>query len=256
MTTPFRIVIPARYASVRLPGKPLVDLGGRPMIAWVHSAALASGAEEVIVATDDERIVAACTDFGADVAMTRHDHASGTDRVAEVAALRGWAEDTIVINIQGDEPLLPPELVQQVAGLLAAQPSAEMATLVTPVTTLEEWLDPNMVNVIADRRGHALYFSRAPIPWPRGADTVAAGQPAQLPSQAQRHIGLYGYRVGALRRLTAEPPCELEAIERLEQLRALWLGFTILTAEACREPPRGVDTTEDLEELRSMVRVM
>ncbi len=254
MTAPFKVVIPARYASTRLPGKPLADLGGRPMIGWVHNAALGSGAEEVIVATDDERIAAACEAFGAEVVMTRGDHASGTDRVAEVAEQRGWEPDTIVVNIQGDEPLLPPALVQQVAGLLAGAPEAEMATLVTPVDTVQAWLDPHMVNVVADRAGRALYFSRAPIPWPRDQQPGSEGQFTTPPPGARRHVGIYGYRAAALFRLTAEPPCELELVEQLEQLRALYLGFTILVADACREPPRGVDTAEDLEQLRSMVR--
>ncbi len=256
MQRPFKVVIPARYASTRLPGKPLLDLGGRPMIAWVHDAALASGAEQVVVATDDERIGAACQALGADVAMTRTDHVSGTDRVAEVATERGWALDAIVINIQGDEPLLPPRLVRQVAKLLDAEPDAQMATLITPVNTVAEWLDPNMVNVVSDRAGRALYFSRAPIPWVREHNGAGDTTPAGPPPGAMRHVGLYGYRVSALRQLTAEPPCELERIEQLEQLRALWLGFTILTAPACQEPPRGVDTPADLEQLRSIVRVM
>ena len=255
MAISFKVVIPARYASTRLPGKPLADVGGRPMIAWVHSAAEASGAEEVIIATDDERIATVCEGFGAEVAMTRPDHASGTDRVAEVADQRGWPGATIVVNIQGDEPLLPPQLVQQVAVLLAGASDAEMATLTTPIITVQEWLDPHMVNVVSDQQGRALYFSRAPIPWPRDQGEEG-GTPAAPPPRAQRHVGVYAYRATALRRLTATAPCELELTESLEQLRALWLGFTILVAEACQEPPRGVDTPEDLEQLRSVVRVM
>lgn len=255
MTARFKVVIPARYASTRLPGKPLLDVGGRPMIAWVHGAALASGAEEVIVATDDDRVAAACHLFGADVAMTGKEHASGTDRVAEVARQRRWTPDTLVINIQGDEPLLPPELVQQVAQLLAEAPEAEMATLTTPVLTIGQWLDPNMVNVVTDQRGRALYFSRAPIPWPRDEFPRLDSPPAAPPVGTQRHVGIYGYRLSALERLTEESPCGLERTEHLEQLRALWLGFTILTAQAIREPPHGVDTPEDLLQLRSIVAV-
>ena len=253
MSEHFKVVIPARYASSRLPGKPLVDIAGRPMIAWVHAAAIASGADEVVIATDDQRVADVCRAISADVAMTRPDHASGTDRVAEVAQLREWSQDSIVINIQGDEPLLPPELVQQVAALLSTTPVAEMATLVTPVESVEEWLDTNMVNVISDQSGRALYFSRAPIPWSRGDPTAQSGTPNAPPPHAQRHVGIYGYRVGALQRLAAAPTCNIEQIERLEQLRALWIGFTILTAQACQPPPRGVDTADDLEAVRRLV---
>jgi 3-deoxy-manno-octulosonate cytidylyltransferase (CMP-KDO synthetase) len=252
----FKVVIPARYGSSRLPGKPLLDLGGRPMIAWVYAAAVASGAEQVIVATDDARVAAACDEFGAEVAMTRSDHASGTDRVAQVAADRNWSPDTIVVNVQGDEPLLPPELVRQVAHLLADHTGAEMATLTTPINTLGEWLDPNMVNVISDQSGRALYFSRAPIPWPRDEFASLERPPPRAPLGTQRHVGIYAYRVQSLQRLTQEPPCRLEMTEQLEQLRALWLGFTILTAQAVKEPPHGVDTPADLEQLRSVVRVL
>jgi 3-deoxy-manno-octulosonate cytidylyltransferase (CMP-KDO synthetase) len=242
--TDFTVVIPARYASSRLPGKPLLDIGGRPMIAWVHERARRSGAADVIVATDDERIVEACRSFGARAEMTAPEHASGTDRIAELARRFGWNDERIVVNVQGDEPLLPPALVSQVAALLGAHAEAAIATLMTPVESDEEFHDPNIVKVVTDRTGHALYFSRAPIPWPR--DGVAAAAP-------RRHVGLYAYRVGELKAISAEPPCEIETAERLEQLRALWLGYRIAIADAVERPPRGVDTEPDLAAVRKAV---
>jgi 3-deoxy-manno-octulosonate cytidylyltransferase (CMP-KDO synthetase) len=241
----FIAVIPARFDSSRLPGKPLADIGGRPMIAWVYEQALQSGARDVLVATDDERIVAACQDFNAPVELTAAHHESGTDRIAEVAERLGWPDDQIVVNVQGDEPLLPPGLISQVAELLSQDPDAAIATLATPVRSRDEWQDPNLARVIVDRNGRALYFSRAPIPWPRDGGTPPA----------LRHIGLYAYRVGALKQIAATPPCELERLERLEQLRALWLGLKIIVAEACEVPPRGVDTEADLRAVREQLVV-
>ncbi len=238
----FAVVIPARYGASRLPGKPLAEIGGRPMIQWVHEVAVAGAAAEVIVATDDERIVDACARFGAQAEVTAASHPSGTDRVAEVARRRGWPDDRIVVNVQGDEPLLPPALVSQVAGLLQEDRQAALATLATPIVRRAEWDDPNVVKVVTDRRSRALYFSRAPIPWPREG---AATSPDAL-----RHIGIYAYRVGALRQLGETPPCALEQQERLEQLRALWLGLPIRVARARETPPRGVDTEADLIAVR------
>jgi 3-deoxy-manno-octulosonate cytidylyltransferase (CMP-KDO synthetase) len=249
MTIPFTVVIPARYASSRLPAKALADIGGRPMIAWVHERAVRSGAARVIVATDDERIAAACRVFGADVELTRVEHASGTDRIAEVAERLGWPADAIVVNVQGDEPRLPPELIAQVAGLLVSRPDADVATLVTPIRSESEFRDPNVAKVAADRNGNALYFSRAPIPWPRDATDTGAWWPAN--AGPQRHIGLYAYRVRSLLAMTSEPPCTLELVEKLEQLRALWLGQRIVVADAVVPPPRGVDTAEDLAAARA-----
>src|SRR5690606_16810363 len=180
----------ARFASARIPGKPLADIGGRPMIAWVHEQACRSGAAEVIVATDDERIAAACRGFGARAEMTGAEHASGTDRIAELARRLGWDDAAIVVNVQGDEPLLPPALIAQVASLLDAHADAAIATLMTPVVSEQEFRDPNIVKVVTDRAGFALYFSRAPIPWPR--DGGAEGAP-------RRHVGLYAYRAGDLK---------------------------------------------------------
>ncbi len=254
----FHVVIPARYASTRLPGKPLLDIGGRPMIQRVVERACASGAEEVLVATDDARIAAAVHDprdpARQIVVMTDPDLPSGTDRVAAVAAVRGWADDTVVVNVQGDEPFLPGILVDQAAGLLAGDPSAGIATLAAPIGSLEEFLDPNVVKVVAGQDGAALYFSRAPIPWSRD------GAPAGLASQrefagALRHVGLYAYRVGTLRRITQLGPSALEQRERLEQLRALENGVRILVGLCLEDPAPGVDTAADLERARQRAAV-
>lgn len=235
----FRVVIPARFASTRFPGKPLVTLAGRPMIRHVWERALASGAAEVLVATDDERIAAAARAFGAAVVMTRVDHASGTERIAEVAGARHWDPRAIVVNVQGDSPLVPARSIGQVAALLAAHPRAAIATLCTPIASAAEYASPNVVKVVADRDGRALYFSRAPIP---SAGHGGAGrQPA-----AWRHLGLYAYRVADLQRLAAEPPCELEVTERLEQLRALWLGMEIRIEAAAERHGPDVDAPEDV----------
>ncbi|MBM0105147.1 3-deoxy-manno-octulosonate cytidylyltransferase [Steroidobacter sp. S1-65] len=252
----FKVVIPARYASARLPAKPLLDIGGRPMIQWVIEAALKSGADEVLVATDDERIAAAAVhpDSRLMTVMTSPNHLSGTDRIAEVAHLRGWDERTIVVNVQGDEPLLPPGLVGQAADLLARHEDADIATLSTPVTSLHEFLDPNVVKVVTAQNGTALYFSRAPIPWTRD------GAPQGLSSQtifagAQRHLGIYAYRVDALQRVTALQPGELELTEKLEQLRALQAGMKLVVAAASVPPPAGVDTESDLIRVRAVLGV-
>ena len=236
----FFAVIPARYDSVRLPGKPLLDIVGRPMLAWVFERACQSGAAECLVATDDERIANACERFGAPVEMTSAEHSTGTDRIAEVAQRRGWSDEQIVVNVQGDEPLIPPALISQVASLAARDPDAAIATLMVPIASAEDRENPNFAKVVADKTGRALYFSRAPIPWPRDG-----GLPA-----SHRHIGLYAYRVRALREIAATAPCELEQIERLEQLRALWLGLGIAIEQAVEPPPVGVDTQADLETIR------
>ena len=248
----FRAVIPARYASTRLPGKPLLEIGGRPMIQHVHERVVASGAVEVIVATDDARIERACAAFGAEVQMTSASHVSGTDRLAEIAARRGWDDMDVVVNVQGDEPLLPPALIRQAAGLLSADPGADIATLGTPIQALDELLDPAVVKLVRRADGRALYFSRAPIPWHR--DGAAAGVATQtLFAGAWRHLGLYAYRVGALRRLAAAPPSPLELAEKLEQLRALHLGMAIAVGEALEPPGPGVDTPADLDRVRNLL---
>jgi 3-deoxy-manno-octulosonate cytidylyltransferase (CMP-KDO synthetase) len=249
----FRVVIPARHASTRLPGKPLALIGGEPMIRHVHRIATRAGASEVIVATDDDRIRAACAAFGAAVEMTDAGHASGTDRIAEVAARRRWAGEDIVVNVQGDEPMLPPALIAQAAALLAATPGAAIATLATPIAGEAEYADPNVVKVVARADGLALYFSRAPIPWDR--DATAANPPAHDRHRgARRHLGIYAYRVAALAALAAAPPAALELRERLEQLRALSMGLAIAVADAAEPPGPGVDTALDLARVEALLR--
>ncbi len=245
----FRVVIPARYASTRLPGKPLRLIAGRAMILHVLERARAAGAMEVIVATDDERIAAACRALGAPVEMTDPRHPSGTDRLAEVVARLGYADDDLIVNVQGDEPLIAPANIAQVARLLAATPQAAIATLATSLARAEDFADPNVVKVVCRGDGLALYFSRAPVPWPR--DASLAGAPC--PAGALRHIGLYAYRVEALRRLAALPPSPLELIERLEQLRALENGLAIAVAVALETPGPGVDTAADLERVEALL---
>jgi 3-deoxy-manno-octulosonate cytidylyltransferase (CMP-KDO synthetase) len=253
VTVAFHVVIPARYGSTRLPGKPLLDIGGKPMIQRVVEQACASGAEEVLVATDDARIAGVVRDprrpSVAIALMTDAGLPSGTDRVAAIAAERGWSDQTIVVNVQGDEPFLPPGLIDQVAALAAAHADADIATLAAPVEGLEEFLDPNVVKVVTARDGSALYFSRAPIPWPREGATGGIESQSEFRG-AMRHIGLYAYRVSALRRLTSLPPSALEVCEKLEQLRALEHGVRIVVGR-CRElPAPGVDTAADLERAR------
>ncbi len=242
--TKYRVVIPARYGSTRLPGKPLLALAGRPMIQWVYERARRSGAQEIIVATDDERIARVAQDFGATVCMTAASHDSGTDRIAEVARRRGWAGREIVVNVQGDEPLLPEALVDQVAALLEATADAAIATLAVPLASAAEWRDPNVVKVVADRAQRALYFSRAQIPFPRDRDR--ADDDAPPPAMARRHVGIYAYRVEALAALAALPPGTLEALERLEQLRALEHGMRICVADALVPPGPDVNSAQDL----------
>jgi len=248
----FHVVIPVRYAARRLPGKPLAPIAGRPMIEWVHARALASGAREVLVATDDERIAAACRGFGARVRMTDAAHPSGTDRVAEVAAREEWGEQAVVVNLQGDEPLMPSRLLAQAARALLERPGHAVATLCTPIERAGELFDPAVVKVVRDVNGDALYFSRAPIPWHREA---FAGGLEALPEGCRwwRHLGLYAYRVGFLRRLGGLARCPLEDIEALEQLRFLHAGERIHVAEAGERPPPGVDTAEDLERVRRVL---
>ena len=241
---PFIVAIPARYGSTRLPGKPLLPLAGVPMIVHVARRARAAGASEVIVATDDVRIAAALADSEVRVAMTRADHASGSDRLAEVAANLGWADEAIVVNLQGDEPLAPASGIRAVAQALAAD-DAPMATLATPLRSVQELFDPNCVKLVRAQSGRALYFSRAPVPWPRDA---FARERAALPPDTPflRHIGIYAYRAGFLRRFAALPSTPLERCESLEQLRALEHGHAIAVRIAPDAFPAGVDTAEDL----------
>jgi len=242
----FRVVIPARYASSRFPGKPLADIGGRPMVVRVCERAAQSGASEVHVATDDERIAAAVRAAGYSALRTRADHASGTDRIAEAAQALRLEEGETVVNLQGDEPLMPPELIREVAGKLAARKDAMVATACHAIRDRESLVNPNVVKVVCDAEGYALYFSRAAIPWPREVMARQSG----VAIQAYRHIGLYAYRAGFVRRYASWPPCPLEEAEQLEQLRVLWHGERIVVHEARAMPEAGVDTPEDLERVR------
>lgn len=247
----FSVVIPARYGSTRLPGKPLLDIAGKPMVQHVWEQACASGADEVIVATDDQRIEQVARDFGATVCMTDTDHPSGTDRLQQVASLQGWVQDRIVVNVQGDEPLLPPALIDQVAGNLAGHPEAGIATLCEPIDNCAELSNPNAVKVVTDINGLALYFSRATIPWPRESFN---NDPGAMPAgDWNRHIGIYAYRTAFLHRYVGWAPAPLEQLEQLEQLRALYQGERIHVAQAAAKVPAGVDTPEDLETVRQLM---
>jgi len=245
----FVAVIPARFASTRLPGKPLADIGGVPMVGHVARRARESGADEVIVATDHDDIAAAVTRLGFTAELTRPDHPSGTDRIAEVAARRGWPGEQVVVNVQGDEPLIDPHLIRAVAQLLARDPQAAIATAAHPLHEAEPFIDPNVVKVVTDVHGHALYFSRAPIPWPRDA-RPQPGQPLAAGSPVLRHIGLYAYRASFLHDYGRLAPTALERCEALEQLRALWHGYRIAVLATDAAPHPGVDTEADLERVR------
>lgn len=245
----YRVVIPARYASTRLPGKPLIDLAGKPMVVRVAEQARKSAATSVVVATDDERVAATLAAAGVEAMMTAPNHASGSDRVMEVVAKRGWRDDDIVVNVQGDEPLVPPVVIDQVATLLAATTDCRVATLSEPITRRDDIFDPNVVKVVADYGGRALYFSRAPMPWSRAeldAAMVALGH-------WRRHIGIYAYRVDALREFVSWPPSRLERVEVLEQLRLLERGRRIAVAEAVAAVPGGVDTPDDVVRVREVL---
>lgn len=245
MDTDFKVVIPARHGSTRLPGKPLLDIGGKPMIQRVVERAQASGATEVVVATDDQRIRKTCETLGIAVEMTASSHRSGSDRVAEVIERRGWSDDTIVVNLQGDEPCMPAALIDQVASNLAALEGVGMATLAYPIMDGSMLFDPHVVKVAISSAGFALYFSRAPIPWHRDE---FLGNKASLPKSVDflRHIGLYAYRAAFLERFVGLEPSPLEIAESLEQLRALWHGAPIHVGLATEVPGPGVDTPDDL----------
>lgn len=254
MSVTFTVVIPARLRSTRLPGKPLLPIAGKPMVQHVWEQARKSSASRVVIATDDPGIVDACRAFGAEVLLTRDDHESGTDRLAEVACALGLPADAIVVNVQGDEPLIPPSIIDQVAANLAAHPEAGIATLGEPLEDIESLFNPNVVKVVADSNGLALTFSRAPLPWARDAlaqnrDRLPEGVPYR------RHIGMYAYRAGFLQDFVGWGPCWLEKTEALEQLRALWHGVRIHVADALQAPPVGVDTPEDLERVRRLLEV-
>jgi len=238
------VIIPARYASTRLPGKPLLDIAGKPMIQHVVERAREAGARTVTVATDDERIYRACAQFGAGAVMTSATHGSGTERLAEAIRKLGIAPDETVVNVQGDEPLMSPALVRQVADALAGHADAVVATVGTPIRDEAELRNPNVVKVVFDANGYALYFSRAPIPFPRDA--------GQFP--AHRHLGLYAYRAGYVAQYVALAPSPYEQAEQLEQLRVLWHGGRIALWETDQAPAAGVDSAEDLERVRKLIK--
>jgi 3-deoxy-manno-octulosonate cytidylyltransferase (CMP-KDO synthetase) len=249
----FKVVVPARYASTRLPAKPLLDLGGKPMVARVAERAVLSGAEEVWVATDHPDVLAAATRHGLSALLTRADHPSGTDRLAEVVEQRGWSDDTLIVNVQGDEPLIDPALIAQTARRLA-ESGADIATVAHPIDKAADFFNPNIVKVVCKADGDALYFSRAPIPYARdhfsreGKESLPDGIPAV------RHVGLYAYRARFLRAYARLEPSSLEAFESLEQLRALWHGFRISVLVSDHLPMPGVDTPEDAARMQEWFR--
>ncbi|MEH6444723.1 MAG: 3-deoxy-manno-octulosonate cytidylyltransferase [Oceanospirillaceae bacterium] len=246
----FTVVIPARFGSTRFPGKPLADIAGKPMIQHVYERCMQSNASKVIIATDDERIEKVARNFGASVCMTRENHPTGTDRLQEVVEYLQLADDEIVVNVQGDEPLIPAVIINQVAQNLAQQTLASIATLSEPIQALEQLLNPNSVKVLTDINGLAMYFSRAPIPWPRDAFNQLQ-QPSEIPQGFvwQRHIGIYAYKVALLNKYVTWAPAAVEETECLEQLRAMWYGHRIHVAQAIESPPAGIDTPEDLQRL-------
>ncbi|MEC8908731.1 3-deoxy-manno-octulosonate cytidylyltransferase [Thalassolituus sp. UBA2590] len=249
----YKIVIPARYASSRLPGKPLIDLAGKPMIQHVYERALEAGAEDVVVATDDDRIADVARGFGADVVMTSPDHENGTERIAEVVSVKGWSADTVVVNLQGDEPLIPKSLIELTAEGLLQNSDAGMSSVCTPITTAHDAFDPNVVKVVLNERHFAMYFSRAPIPWDRdlykeSQEEVTARMPVY------RHIGMYGYRVSFLNDYREMAPCPIELTESLEQLRALWYGVNIHMSVIDQAPGHGIDTPHDVERVAAILK--
>jgi len=247
MTEEFKIVIPARYDSSRFPGKPLADIHGKPMIQRVYEAAVDAGASEVVIATDSTLIGMAAEEFGAPVCMTLEQHTTGTDRLCEVVDKLEWADDTVVVNLQGDEPLMPPAIVNQVAVNLIKNNEAGCATLYTGLSS-EDTSDPNIVKVVTDAKDFALYFSRSVIPFIRDTNDAAVAELVY-----KKHIGLYAYKVDLLKKFTAMQSCELEQAEKLEQLRLMWHGIKIHVAQACSIPGHGVDTPEDLERVKAAI---
>lgn len=252
MKNVFHVVIPARYASTRLPGKPLQIIAGKTMIQHVYERAQASEANSIVVATDDSRVVEAVKEFGGDVLMTSDQHQSGTDRVQEVCAAKQWSDDTVIVGVQGDEPLIPPAVINQVARNCMSNADVSMATLCEPIDSLEIFLNPNAVKVLMDDNHRALYFSRAPIPWPRNFYDAETQSISQLPALCFRHVGIYAYRAELLKHFVQWPVARLEDIEKLEQLRVLSHGHRIHVEQACEIVPAGVDTQEDLDRVREI----
>ena len=248
----YTVIIPARMASSRLPDKPLADIGGLPMVVRVAQRAAESTAQRVVVAADDARIVEACRRHGVQALLTRQDHASGSDRLAEACAQLALHDDALVVNVQGDEPLIAPALIDEVARVLAQRPEASMGTAAHPIDALDEFINPNVVKVVLDQQQMALYFSRAPIPWWRDGQQAASFRALPTPAPL-RHIGIYSYRAGFLRRFPQLPPAPIEALESLEQLRALWHGHRIAVHVTQDAPGPGVDTPADLERVRHLL---
>ncbi|RAU17252.1 3-deoxy-manno-octulosonate cytidylyltransferase [Nitrincola tibetensis] len=250
----FTVVIPARFASTRFPGKPLVDVLGKPMVQHVYERALESDAQRIIIATDHEQIAEVAASFGAEVCMTSTQHQSGTDRLQEVVSKLGFDDSEVVVNVQGDEPLIPPRIINQVAKNLIEHSDAGIATLSESIHLVDSLMNPNVVKVVCDEAGRALYFSRAAMPWPR--DAFMQGVTASMPSGFawQRHIGLYAYRVSLLNDFVTWPVAAIEATESLEQLRALWKGVRIQVSVAEEAPPTGVDTPEDLQRVIEILK--
>ncbi len=244
----FKVVIPARFASTRLPGKPLLDIGGKPMVIRVAEQAAKSGAQQIIIATDHAPIIEAAKTHGFDACMTHADHVSGTDRIAEVAMQQGWPDDTIVVNVQGDEPLIPPQLISAVAQHLHDHSDCAIATACHPIHDEDAMRNPNIVKAVLNKYGNALYFSRAPIPWPR--DAYAKGEPLPTEIAVLRHIGIYAYRASFLKAYGQLTPAPIEQVESLEQLRALYHGYQIGVTVTQDAPPSGVDTEQDLMNAR------
>jgi len=252
MSIPFKVVIPARYGSTRLPGKPLLKIAGQAMIAHVCQRAMEAEADDVVVATDDQRIYDQVTALGLKVVMTDPNHQSGTERITEVAEKMGWGDEEIVVNLQGDEPLIPPTYIRDVALALGAQNQANIATLAAEITDSEEIFNSNAVKVVLNHAGYALYFSRAAIPWDRNSFSATGGIPSHNMPYL-RHIGMYAYRVKFLKEYCSWQPSELENVESLEQLRILWYGQQILVKTVAKAPEAGVDTQADLERVESVI---
>jgi len=251
ISSEYNIVIPVRMASQRLPGKPLLDIAGRPLIEHVYRRACCATVQKVIIATDDKRILEVAKRFGADVIMTSQAHQSGSDRIAECADQLGWGDEQLIVNLQGDEPLMPASCIDQVAGLLDGDPAADVASLYWPLDSSEEIANPNVVKVVTGQGGHALYFSRSVVPFPMNWDKLEAALQSGI--NWQRHVGLYAYRAGALRAFTTMQATPLESAEKLEQLRFLESGRKIRMAQACQFIPAGVDTEHDLERVRNAI---
>ncbi|WP_353347600.1 3-deoxy-manno-octulosonate cytidylyltransferase [Oceaniserpentilla sp. 4NH20-0058] len=251
----YKIVIPARFGSSRLPGKPLIHLAGKPMVQHVYERALETGVKDIVIATDDQRIFEVAKAFGANVMMTSVGHENGTERIAEVAQNLNWSADDVIVNVQGDEPLIPKSLIQLTANGLLENPSAGMSSICTPIDCADDAFDPNAVKVVLNNQGFAMYFSRAPIPWDRDLYKTGESQLTQL-APVYRHIGMYGYRVSFLKQYASMEPTPIEQAECLEQLRALCYGVKIHMGVIAQPPGHGVDTQEDVKRVEEQLSVL